>query len=98
MLLGVDLPPSRLEQVHLHPPAGRTLPILPEEASHPARQSASPLAGALVVEEVVGMDGDAGLAEEGAGIVYPALRDVLGEGGFDEVVAVPPDTVDPQAQ
>jgi hypothetical protein len=43
------------------------------------------------------MDGDAGLPEEGAGVIYPALRDVLGERGFDEVVAVPPNTVDPQA-
>jgi hypothetical protein len=44
------------------------------------------------------MDGDAGLAEEGAGVVYAGVRDSRGEGGLDEVVAVPTDAVDAQAE
>jgi hypothetical protein len=42
------------------------------------------------------MDGDARLAEESAGVVYARVRDSLGEGGLDEVVAVPPDAIDAQ--
>jgi hypothetical protein len=42
------------------------------------------------------MDGDAGLAEESAGVVYARIGNALGEGGLDEVVAVPTNAVDAQ--
>jgi hypothetical protein len=44
------------------------------------------------------MHGDARLAEKGAGVVYSGGRYVFGEGGVDEVVAVPPNAVDAQAE
>src|ERR687893_1397005 len=70
-----------------------------EEAPHPARHAAvTGLGSAFVVQEVVLMHGDARLAEKGAGVVYSGGRYAFGEGGVDEVVAVPPNAVDAQAE
>jgi hypothetical protein len=77
--------------------ASRTRLSSAEEAPHPTRQPAA-FGRALVVDEVVGMDGDAGLAQEGAGVVYAGVGDSRGEGSLDEVVAVPPNAVDAQAE
>ena len=55
------------------------------------------LGGPFVVCQVVGVYGDAGLAEEGAGVVEARFGSVSGEGCFYQVVAVPADAVDAQA-
>ena len=50
--------------------------------------------GPFVVCEVVGVYGDAGFAQEGAGVMEAGFGGVLGEGGFYQKVAVPAYAVD----
>ena len=55
------------------------------------------LRGPFVIRQVVGVYGDAGFAEEGAGVVKACLRGIFGESRFYQVVAVPADAVDAEA-
>ena len=51
----------------------------------------------FVIGEVVGVYGDAGLAEEGDGVLQTRFGDSVRKCGFDQVVAVPTDAVDAKA-
>src|SRR5918997_6228764 len=68
-----------------------------EEALQPVGQARAFSGGPLVVCQVVGVYRGTGFTEEGAGVPQTRLGGPVGEGGLDQIVAVPADAVDAKA-